>query len=177
MWTSFVSTFGMVAGVYILRRFKWRLAAILTPIMILITGALFFTFILAGNMFEASLALIGTTSLMMAVIMGASQNILSKATKYSLFDATKEMAYIPLDDELKVKGKAVVDVTGARLGKSGGAVIQFLLLALIPNATLSILTEEILVTFLIIMVCWIAAVYSLSKLFEQKMEEQGNNNA
>lgn len=175
MWTSFVSAFGMVVGVYILRKFKWRFAAILTPIMILVTGALFFMFILAGNMFEASLALIGTTSLMMAVIMGATQNILSKATKYSLFDATKEMAYIPLDEELKVKGKAVVDVTGARLGKSGGAVIQFLLLSLIPNATLSTLTEEILVTFIVIMVCWIAAVYSLSKLFEQKMEQQGHH--
>ena len=79
---------------------------------------------------------------MMAVIMGATQNILSKATKYSLFDSTKEMAYIPLDDELKVKGKAVVDVTGARLGKSGGAIIQYLLLTFIPGASLSSLTEK-----------------------------------
>ena len=171
MWTSFVSGFFMILGVYVLRNFKWRFAAILTPLMILVTGVIFFLLILAGNRFEESLALMGTTSLMMAVIMGATQNILSKATKYSLFDSTKEMAYIPLDDELKVKGKAVVDVTGARLGKSGGAVIQFLLLSLIPGASLSTLTEEILYMFLAIMVCWILAVYSLSKLFEEKMQE------
>lgn len=171
MWTSAVSALGMLIGIYILRNFKWRFAAILTPLMILITGVLFFLFILAGSHFEAMLVTVGITSLMMAVIMGGAQNILSKATKYSLFDATKEMAYIPLDEELKVKGKAVVDVTGARLGKSGGAIVQWLLLTFMPGATLSTLTEEILIIFLMIMVGWIVAVFSLSRLFERKMKE------
>jgi AAA family ATP:ADP antiporter len=174
MWTGFISMIGMIVGVYILRNFKWRVGAILTPIMILLTGALFFLLILAGDKFESTMALMGTTSLMMAVIMGATQNILSKATKYSLFDSTKEMAYIPLDDELKVKGKAVVDVTGARLGKSGGAIIQYLLLTFIPGASLSSLTGEIMYIFLAIMVCWIMAVYALSKLFEEKMQNPAN---
>lgn len=39
---------------------------------------------------------LGTSPLMAAVIVGAAQNILSKAAKYSLFDPCKEMAYIPL---------------------------------------------------------------------------------
>jgi len=172
VWTGIVSMIGMVFGIYVLRKFKWFFSAILTPLMILLTGALFFLFILAGEKFDEPLAMIGTTSLMMAVIMGATQNILSKATKYSLFDATKEMAYIPLDEELKVKGKAVVDVTGARLGKSGGAIIQYLLLTFIPGATLGSLTEEILYTFIAIMLCWTAAVFSLSKMFEAKMGQE-----
>ena len=171
MWTGMISMIGMLAGIYILRKYKWFTGAILTPFMILITGGLFFMLIIAGDKFEASLVLMGTTSLMMAVIMGATQNILSKATKYSLFDSTKEMAYIPLDEELKVKGKAVVDVTGARLGKSGGAVIQYLLLSFIPGATLSSLTEEIMIIFFVIMIMWVLAVFSLSKLFEAKMVE------
>ncbi len=172
MWTGAVSMLGMVAGIYILRQFKWFVGAILTPLMILVTGGLFFLLIIAGDKFDTMLVAMGTTSLMMAVIMGASQNILSKATKYSLFDATKEMAYIPLDEELKVKGKAVVDVTGARLGKSGGAVIQYLLLTFIHGSTLSTLTEEILYIFLVIMACWTAAVFSLSGMFEAKMKQE-----
>lgn len=34
--------------------------------------------------------------------VGMVQNILSKAIKYALFDPTKEMAYIPLDQDTKV---------------------------------------------------------------------------
>ena len=61
---------------------------------------------------------------MLAVIIGAAQNIVSKGAKYALFDPCKESAYIPLDNESKTKGKAAVDVVGGVLGKSGGSFLQ-----------------------------------------------------
>ncbi len=61
---------------------------------------------------------------MLAVLIGAAQNILSKAAKYSLFDPCKESAFIPLDAESRTKGKAAVEVIGAPLGKSGGSFLQ-----------------------------------------------------
>lgn len=171
IWTGVAAMIGMIAGVYILRKFKWFSAAISTPLMILVTGILFFLLILAGDMFNAYLTIIGTTSLMMAVVMGGAQNALSKATKYSLFDPTKEMAYIPLDDELKSKGKAVVDVTGARLGKSGGAIVQWLLISFVSDS-LTDLTTPIMYIFLGIMVCWVVAVFALSKMFEEQIKQK-----
>jgi AAA family ATP:ADP antiporter len=80
------------------------------------------------------------------------------------------MAYIPLDPELKSKGKAAADVIGGRLGKSGGALIQFTLLSLMPGANLLSLAPSMFGIFLVIMIVWIFAVFGLAKEFKIKSE-------
>lgn len=88
---------------------------------------------------------------------------MSKSIKYSLFDPTKEMAYIPLNDELRSKGKAAVDVIGGRAGKSGGALVQtWLLMAFATKDVLSIAPMTFW-TFLAVMIGWIVSVKLLSK--------------
>merc|ERR1711981_484314 len=109
----------------------------ITPIMLLVTSLIFFSSILFKDMLLGITPMLYTTPLMTAVIVGAAQNILTKASKYSLFDSTKEMAYIPLDDNLKIKGKAAVDVIGGRFGKSGGSIIQQLLLISIAAGSIN----------------------------------------
>ena len=96
--------------------------------MIGVTGLSFFALNIFSDFFAPLTATLGTTPLMLAVVVGAIQNILSKSSKYSLFDPCKEMAYIPLDKESKTKGKAAIDVVGNPLGKSGGALIQQILI-------------------------------------------------
>ena len=92
--------------------------------MIGVTGSAFFALNIFAPAFAPVAAALGTTPLVMAVFAGAAQNILSKSSKYSLFDPCKEMAYIPLDQDSKTKGKAAVDVIGNPLGKGGGSLIQ-----------------------------------------------------
>lgn len=117
--TGIVTLLMMLAGRIIFKRFGWGVAALITPITLLTTGIAFFSLTLFPAFFAPITAKLGTTPLMLAVMIGAIQNILSKGAKYSLFDPCKEMAYIPLDAESKTKGKAAVDVIGNPLGKSG----------------------------------------------------------
>jgi AAA family ATP:ADP antiporter len=154
----------------VIRAFGWTIAALATPLAILVTGAGFFGFILAKDSFGPMLAGLGTTPLATAVLCGAAQNVLSKATKYSLFDPTKEMAYIPLDPESKVKGKAAIDVVGARLGKAGGAFIQQVLIAVYQSLR-AVPGRIALVLFAVIGV-WIWADVGLGRAFNRLTREK-----
>lgn len=168
---GYFSTFGGIINVFtslfiggnIIRRFGWGKAALITPVMILATGVAFFSFIIFKGSLGGMIGLLGTTPLFLAVIIGMIQNILSKSAKYALFDPTKEMAYIPLDQESKIKGKAAIDVVGARLGKSGGALIQQGLI--VSLGSLAAITPYIAVILFIIIGGWILSAKALNKEF------------
>ncbi|MDR2737597.1 MAG: NTP/NDP exchange transporter [Puniceicoccales bacterium] len=127
-YTGLTSIVIMVIGGNILRAFSWFTSAVITPALTLVAGSTFFAFVVWRDNFVEVLAKFGTNPVTAAALTGATILVLSKSTKYALFDLTKEMAYIPLDDEMKVKGKAVVEVVGGRLGKASGAWIQSSLL-------------------------------------------------
>ena len=153
----------MLLGRTIFEKFGWGVAALVTPISILITGSIFFSLILFNDALLPMIASLGTTPLMLAVIVGAMQNILSKASKYSLFDPCKEMAYIPLDAEQKTKGKAAVDVIGNPLGKSGGSLIQQFLI--FGFGSLAASTPALAGILVLTTIMWIKASRSLNKQF------------
>ncbi|GIL54861.1 hypothetical protein Vafri_10553 [Volvox africanus] len=161
----------MILSRWIFKQFGWGVAALITPIMLLVTGLLFFTLVLAGDTVKPTLASFGLTPLYAAVLVGAAQNVFSKSSKYSLFDPCKEMAYIPLDDEVKTKGKAAIDVICNPLGKSGGALIQqFMIIGL---GSLAASTPYLGAILCVIIVAWINAAASLSKQFTALQEETG----
>lgn len=153
----------LFVGGNVIRRFGWGTAALITPVVLLITGVIFFALVLFRGNLSGMIAALGTTPLMLAVVVGTVQNIMSKSAKYSLFDPTKEMAYIPLDPEQKSKGKAAIDVVGARLGKSGGSLIQQGLL--IVFGSISAITPYLAVVLIAIIFAWIIAARALNKKF------------
>ena len=100
------------------------------------------------------------------------QNVLTKGAKYSLFDSTKEMAYIPLDDELKSKGKAAVDVVGGRLGKSSGGLIQSTFFIIFPALSFAEAVPYFSVIFFATVMLWLFSVRSLSVEYNNRLKEQ-----
>lgn len=157
--------------VYVIRRFSWTFNALIPAVIVLTTGTAFFLFALfpdSGLTWFASL--IGSTPLMLSVLLGGYQNCLSRATKYTIFDATKEIAFIPLSPESKLKGKAAIDGVGSRIGKSAGSVIHQTLLVAFATVTASI--PVVAAIFFVISLIWIFSVISLGKQFNALTEHK-----
>ncbi len=147
----------------IIRKLGWRFAALITPIAIGATGILFLLCSLYRDSIGGFTQLIGLTPLMFLVVFGAMQNVTSKVVKYSFFDPTKEIAYIPLSDDEKIKGKAAVDVVGSRLGKSGSAWIQIGLLDLMATSSVLSITHLIIPLVLLTVIAWIYSIRNLNR--------------
>lgn len=191
-YSSFMGEFSACTGIVtftlmlisrvIFRKYGWGVAALITPTVLLITGVIFFGLVLGGTALAPSLAMFGLTPLYAAVLVGAAQNIFSKGSKYALFDPCKEMAYIPLDEETRMKGKAAIDVVCNPLGKSGGSTIQQFLI--IGFGSLASSTPYLAVILFAIVGVWIKAAISLNKQFvaeelkmlSEKLDEAAEEN-
>ena len=107
----------------------------------------------------------GLTPFAMTVYCGSIQNCLSKASKYSVFDATKELAFLPLTSESKLKGKAAIDGLGSGIGKSGSSLTyQGFIIAL---GSVSLSTPYIAGILFVVLLAWIYSVFSLGKQFKK----------
>jgi AAA family ATP:ADP antiporter len=125
----------------------------------------FFTFMFCGDaMMALSSALFGLTPFAMTVYCGSIQNCLSKASKYSVFDASKELAFLPLSSESKLKGKAAIDGLGSGLGKSGSSLTYQGFIILLGSVALS--TPYIAGILFVVLLAWIFCVVSLGKQFK-----------
>ncbi|CAK8162590.1 ADP,ATP carrier protein 1 [Candidatus Xenohaliotis californiensis] len=155
-----------------IRKFGWLSAAIITPLALAISGAAFFLLLKSNS--NKELCILGAcyTATYVAVIVGAMQNIATKGSKYSFFDPTKEMAYIPLDQELKTKGKAAVDVVGGRLGKAGGGWAVMILFFITAAKDAMVLANYFIVIVSIIVILWIISVFALNTRYKKLVSEQ-----
>ncbi len=145
-----------------IQKFGWTITALITPIIWLITGLGFLISILSQNFFlyQMLAAFLDFTPLAFTVFIGATQISLGRASKYTLFDQTKEMVFIPLGPSEQRTGKAWIEGIITWVGKLGAALIYQLFLLLFLEANL---VSYILYTFLGLLSIWIISIHKLSK--------------
>lgn len=180
-YTNFMGSYSMSIGVLtiliiffskgIVEKFGWFRGAIVTPLVLLGSASAFFMFIFFREELTPLCALYSLTPLYVAAILGAVQHIMCKSAKYSLFDPTKEMAYIPLDAELKTKGKAAVDVTGYIFSKASGGYFSGAILMLFAIGDLMTIAPYLAVAVLVTACIWIMAVFKLNNRYKSMTED------
>ena len=163
IWIGISCVLFTLLSSFLLRQYRWKYLALATPLLIGISGGIFFGLVVFLNQNNSIIV----EPLLYAVIVGAFQNIISKSTKYTLFDVSKEMTYIPLDQELKIKGKAAVEIVGSKFGKSLGAGIQVLLFTLDPFATFDSISHILMIIFIIIICIWLMTIGKLEKEYNK----------
>ncbi len=166
MGIGILATVGGVFFSFMVTRLGWTFTAVITPFVMTLLAIGFFSFLFCGDALMAVSSLFfGLTPFAMTVYCGSIQNCLSKASKYSVFDATKELAFLPLSAESKLKGKAAIDGLGSGIGKSGSSLTYQGFIILLGSVALS--TPYIAGILFVVLLAWIFCVFSLGKQFKK----------
>lgn len=146
----------------------WRFSASVTPVVALIATILFFSFLYFGDSLAHLAASWSTTPLSIAVMLGLANVVFIKSSKYIIFEPTKERAYIPLDEESKIRGKAAVDGVGSRLGKSlGSLILTGILIPFVGGGSLGKVQYYVFFIICFVLIIWLIAIKNLGIKYQQ----------
>lgn len=164
---SLIGFFSLIVCVFfsgnIIRAWGWKKSALISPVCISFFALLFFVFFFIGR-FAGLDPENGINLVWLAVILGAAHNIIAKILKYSMFDLTKEIAYIPLSYEEKVNGKAAIDVISSRLGKSGSSWLQLMTMEIIGTSMLASTSSYLFPLIAMGFAAWIWAILYIGRV-------------
>jgi AAA family ATP:ADP antiporter len=155
----------------IIRRYGWTITAIITPIVWFMSSLfLFFLLFFEDMVLKGALSALFFNPANLILIFSSLQICLGRACKYTVFDETKEIAFIPLSKNEQRKGKAVVDGIASRIGKSGGSLIYLILLTLCGNLISTIPYVAVIIFIMIIL--WILSVINLGKMVNKTIDHE-----
>lgn len=155
---------------WIFQNIKWTAITLITPLSLFITCSLFFTSLhLPVAQLQALSSIFKIEPMVLIMTLGSLYYVLSLTVKYTLFDVTKEMAFLTLEPEQRMRGKSVIDSVGSRVGKSGSSCILQLILLIFG----SISGQVSLIGFLAISVIGssVIAAKKLSKHMDAEPEQ------
>ena len=169
----YTAAYGMLSIVFTLfvtvvfRRFSWSVGALLTPMILLIGGVGLFSCLLCKRYFLSQYGNLFSFSSFIAQF-GLCVMVLDRSSKMSFFDMSKEISFIPLAEELKVKGKAVVDGMGYRFGKAFGSGFQVWMLTVLSSftgvqSTYEDIAPYAFTIYLLFAIAWVFAVIRLNR--------------
>ncbi len=127
--------------------FGWVKVSYFSPMISLITAIPFFGMLLFHHLKGSYDYSFGINPHYFLAMLGAFQSICMTATFASFYYPTKEMAYIPLDVEMRSKGKAATDVLGSNCGKAISGIIQEGFLSITGTIDLTVIPYLLAVTF------------------------------
>lgn len=169
----FATLSGLLLSGNVIRRYGWTVTALITPLIWLVTSIGFFACLLfSGSTQFGDLlyAIFHIPVLNLALIFGSAQICLGRAAKYTVFDETKEIAFIPLPMSEQRKGKAVVDGIASRFGKSGGSLTIQVLLIICGDLVFTI--PYVVGIFLVFLGLWFYAVQNLGKMVAKSVDQE-----
>lgn len=169
---ALVLSIGMAEGI---KRLGWANVSLLTPVVMMVASLLFFgVMYFQDRLSPFFTAVLGVSPLTAAVFVGSFQICMEKACKHSVVDTTKEMAFIPLSLESKLKGKTAIDGLGARVGRSGAALIHQSLLILFTTVSAS--APYVGAISILILAAWIISICTIGKREEIKSLQDHDTN-
>ncbi|MEI8124908.1 MAG: Npt1/Npt2 family nucleotide transporter [Parachlamydiaceae bacterium] len=132
--TSIIGTLAVCtafASRWIFQRLSWSTIALITPTLLFIMSCCFFTALLMPSDQLSLLAeFFSVNQIVLVVTLGSIYYVLAMTAKYTIFDSCKEMAFLSVGVDERIRAKSVIDSIGSRLGKSGASCLyQFLLIA------------------------------------------------
>jgi AAA family ATP:ADP antiporter len=145
----------------LLENYRWSVPALITPLIFLGMSAIFFFIVCMRDQ-----SWLAASWMPLAVAVGSVKHCLLRASKFTLFDTTRELGYIPLSRENQMHGKLVIDGIGCRAGRALSSVMNMGLISVgggfIAGAPYA---GSIALAFTIV---WITAVRAFGDLFEQR---------
>jgi len=133
----------LFVGPYMWKRCSWTTVAMVTPVTLLVTIGLFLGLRWTG------------APLGMTLMAGSLYYVLCRAAKYSLLDSSKEIALIPLDRNLQLEGKLVMDGIAARGGRIGAYAMQVGFISIYGGIAAAL--PAVSIAILLFTLAWMAA--------------------
>lgn len=159
-WNGILTAFSaLVITPYLLRRCRWVVVSLVTPVCILVTEGIFF-FALWTPSIASQIELI--------VVFGTIFFCLVRAAKYTLFDTSKELSFILLPPLEKMQGKLVIDGMCSRMGRGGASMVSIMLIQLCGGVLASASVAGVLVIG--IAASCVMSTFKLGRLVDKKAE-------